>query len=259
MMVNRMLAASALALAIAAPAAAQGTQPAQNADVTGTWSMMFQTAQGAIPAQMIIKKDGDRLVGSISSDMGQAELEAAVKEKAFTVGFAMNGSGGAFNVTLNGTLDGDAMKGTFDAGGTTGEFTGTREGKESKDLSKESKEPAKEPAKEPSKESKEPAAKVDLTGTWDVQVATDSISASPTISIKQDGEKLTGTYTSAQYGNFPLTGTVKGDKFELNVAMAIEGNTLNVYLGGTIDKDSIKGNISYGDFASGTFTGARKK
>ena len=251
MMVNRMLAASALVLTVAAPVAAQGTQPAPNADVTGTWSMMFQTSQGAVPAQMIVKKDGDRLVGSISSDMGQAELEAAVKEKAFTIGFAMNGAGGAFNVSMNGTIDGDAMKGTFDAGGTTGEFTGTREGKESKDLSKES--------KEPSKESKDPAAKVDLTGTWNVQVATDSISASPTITIKQDGEKLTGTYTSAQYGNFPLTGTLKGDKFELNVPMAIEGNTLNVYLGGTIDKDSIKGNVSYGDFASGTFTGTRKK
>ena len=255
MMLNRMLAVSALVLSIAAPAAAQGTQPAQNADVTGTWSMMFQTPQGAVPAQMIVRKDGDRLVGSISSDMGQAELEAAVKDKAFTIGFAMNGASGSFNVAMNGTIDGDAMKGTFDAGGTAGEFTGTREGKESKDLSTESKESSKEPAGAP----KEPAVKADLTGAWDVQVATDSISASPTISIKQDGEKLTGTYTSAQYGDFPLTGTVKDDKFELNVPMAIEGNTLNVYLGGTIDKDTIKGNISYGDFASGTFTGTRKK
>ena len=249
---NRMLAVTALALAIAAPAVAQQAAPAaQNVDPTGTWSMTFQAPQGPVPAQMVIKKDGERFIGSIASDMGQAELEAAVKEKAITIGFAMSGSAGDFNVVMNGTIEADQIKGTFDAGGTTGEFTGTR-GKD------ETKEPAKEPAKEAGKDAA-PAAKADMTGTWNLQIATETISASPTVSIKQDGEKLTGQYISAQYGAFPLTGSVKGDTFELNIAMTIEGNSLAVYFGGTIDKDSVKGTVSYGDFAQGTFTGARKK
>jgi hypothetical protein len=244
-----MLAAAALAVSIAVPVAGQqaaAPAPAQNVDPTGTWSMTFQAPQGPVPAQMIIKKDGDRFIGSIASDMGQAELEAAVKEKAVTVGFAMSGSSGDFNVVMNGTIDGDAIKGTFDAGGTTGEFTGTR---------------AKEETKEPAKPAKDtaPPAKTDMTGTWTLQVATETISASPTVNIKQDGEKLTGQYISAQYGAFPLTGSIKDDKFELNVPMNIEGNSLAVYFGGTIDKDSVKGTVAYGDFAQGTFTGTRKK
>ena len=248
---NRMLAVTALTFAIVAPAAAQVPAPAApNVDPTGTWSMMFQAPQGPVAAQMIIKKDGDRFIGTIASEMGQAELEAAVKEKAITVGFAMSGSSGNFNVVLNGTIDGDSIKGTFDAGGTSGDFTGTRDSKDSKDSKEASKEPAKDAAA---------AANVDMTGTWNLQVATDTISASPTLNIKQDGEKLTGQYISAQYGAFPLTGSIKGDKFELNIAMSIEGNSLSVYYGGTIDKDNVKGTVNYGDFAQGTFTGSRKK
>jgi len=238
--------ACALALAVAAPAAAQ------NVDVTGTWSMMFNSAQGPVPAQMVLKKDGDRVVGSIASDMGEAALEAAVKDKAVTIGFSMQmpNGGGTLNVTMNATVDGDAMKGTFDlgGGGGGGDFTGTREGTGSKDSPKQSQEP-----------SKEPAAKVDVTGSWSVEVTTSTISASPTISLKQDGEKLTGQYVSAQYGSFPLTGTVKGDKIEFAFGMTIEGNSLTVSYAGTVDKDAMKGSVTYGDFAGGTFTASRKK
>jgi hypothetical protein len=149
--------------------------------------------------------------------------------------------GGDLGVTLNATITGDEIKGTFDAGGNGGgDFLGKRA-------------PKDQAAAEGG------AAKLDLTGAWNVQVTTDTISASPMVTLKQDGDKLTGEYESAQYGKFPLTGTVTGNKVEFGFSMAIEGNSIDVAFSGTAEGDGMKGSVSYGDFASGSFTATRKK
>ena len=57
--------------------------------------------------------------------------------------------------------------------------------------------------------------------------------------LKQDGDKITGQYHSQQYGQFPLTGTLKDGKIELTFVMAVEGNNINVRYSGTVDKDAI--------------------
>ena len=49
-----------------------------------------------------------------------------------------------------------------------------------------------------------------VTGEWAFTVETDQGGGTPTITFKQDGEKLTGKY-AGQLGNADLTGTVKGD------------------------------------------------
>jgi hypothetical protein len=236
-----------LVASVAAPVVAQGI------DVTGTWVLTFNTAQGPVAAQMILKKDGDKIFGTISSELGEAELDAAVKEKAVTVAFAMPapGGGGSMNVTLNASVDGNTIKGTYDLNGQGGgDFSGTRDAKDSKDA-KDAKDQSKEPPKD--------QPKIDVTGTWSVQVVTSAISASPTVTLKQDGEKITGQYISAQYGEFPLTGTLKGNKIDFGFSMNIEGNALNVAYSGTVDGDGMKGTVNYGDLADGTFTASRKK
>ena len=211
---------------------------AQTADPTGTWDLMFSTQQGPIAAQMVVNKQGDAYAGSISSELGQAPIEAAVKGNAMTVGFTMvTGGGDNLSVTLNATITGDELKGSFDAGGSgSGEFTGKRAPQE-----------------------KKPAAAIDVSGTWIAQITTPDISASPTIVLKQDGEKLTGEYQSAQYGSFPLEGTIKNGKIEFGFSMTIEGNSLNVSFSGTAEKDALKGDVAYGDFTQGTFTATRQK
>jgi hypothetical protein len=208
---------------IAAVLFAGGTLPvfAQDVDPTGTWDLMFSTQQGAIGAQMIISKDGTAYGGSISSELGQAPIQAAVKGNAVTVGFAMTtGGGDQLAVTMNATITGDEIKGSYDAGGSgSGEFT----------------------------------------GTWIVQVTTPDISASPTVVLKQEGEKLTGEYQSTQYGSFPIEGTIKDGKIEFGFTMNIEGNSVATSFSGTAEKDSLKGNVAYGDFAQGTFTATKKQ
>ena len=220
-------------------------------DVIGTWDVSLMTTQGqTIPSQVKLKKDGPKLVGTISSQMGEAPVEAEVKGNALTIWFNFQGQNGPMTIEMAGTVDGDKIKGTMGVGGQSGgEWVATR----AKDAA------AKETPKEPAK-AQPAAAKTDLTGTWNVTVELPNMTANPTIVLKQDGDKLTGEYTSAQYGKFPLTGTVNGTEVTFSFAMNVEGNGLNVTYTGTADKDgAFKGSVGYGDLMSGTFSAARKK
>jgi len=53
-------------------------------------------------------------------------------------------------------------------------------------------------------------AKVDVTGTWAFEVQTEAGTGTPQVTFKQDGEKLTGVYSSQLLGELELTGSVKG-------------------------------------------------
>ena len=236
------------ALLIAAPVAAQ--TPAAVAGPAGTWDATFTTGQGEIPAQLKLRKDGDKLVGTIASQMGEAPLEWEAKDKTLTIWFTFAAQNGPTPIEMVGTVDGEKVKGSFSAGGqSAGEWVATR--------AKDSAAPAAEKKDAPAAASK-PAAS--LTGDWVASVQLDSINATPGMTLKQDGEKLTGEYTSAQYGKFPLNGTVKGDDVSIWFAMSVEGTAINVTYTGKIQPDgSITGSVNFGDMMSGTFSAARKK
>jgi len=100
--------------------------------------------------------------------------------------------------------------------------------------------------------------KVDLTGKWTFDVQTDAGSGTPTVTLKQDGDKLSGHY-SGQLGEAELTGTVTGADFTFAFASEIQGTQLNVVYKGTIvSKDSLKGTLSISGLGNGTFTAKRQ-
>jgi hypothetical protein len=108
----------------------------------------------------------------------------------------------------------------------------------------------------PASQAKEVA--VDVTGTWNFQVEIGGTTGTPTMTFKQEGEKLSGRYTG-QLGEAPLTGSVKGNAIEFSFDASIEGNAIHVVYSGTVEKDSMKGTAKFGDFGDGTFTAKRKQ
>src|SRR6186997_2001399 len=78
------------------------------------------------------------------------------------------------------------------------------------------------------------AAKVDVTGKWVFNVETGAGSGTPTMTFKQDGEKLTGHY-SGQLGEADLTGTVKGQDITFKFDIDAQGTALAVTYTGTVD------------------------
>jgi hypothetical protein len=107
------------------------------------------------------------------------------------------------------------------------------------------------PAQQPSE------TRTDVSGTWAFQVEFTGGTGTPTMTFKQDGEKLTGHY-SGQLGEAPLTGTVKGNAIEFAIDVNVQGTAAHIVYSGTVDKDSMKGTVKLGDFGEATFTAKKK-
>ena len=103
-------------------------------------------------------------------------------------------------------------------------------------------------------------ARVDVTGKWQFTVQTDAGTGTPTVTLKQDGEKLTGHYSSETLGEADLTGSVKGNDVKFSFSASLQGQSVPVAYSGTLDgKDSMKGTIDIaGGMASGTFTAKKQ-
>lgn len=102
-------------------------------------------------------------------------------------------------------------------------------------------------------------AKVDLTGTWAFTVMSDAGVGTPTVTFKQDGEKLTGHYSSMLLGEADLTGTVKGQALEFTFKADLGGTVIEFKFKGTVEnKDSLKGTLD-SEAGGGTFTAKRKE
>ena len=231
---GRLLGVLVCGLAFVPPAAAQ------DADILGNWNVTVTMGQGAeTSAPLVLKKDGDQIVGTFSSPQGDQSVEATVKDKAVTIWLSVRTQNGPISVTMNGIADGDTMKGSMDFGGRgQGQWLAKRaittrtpvQGGESK---------------------------LDVTGTWSFQVETAAGSGTPTMTFKQEGEKLTGHY-SGQLGEAPLTGTVKGNDIEFAIDVDVQGTAFHIVYSGKAEKDSMKGTVKLGDIGDGTFTAKKK-
>jgi hypothetical protein len=92
----------------------------------------------------------------------------------------------------------------------------------------------------------------DVAGTWSVQVSGDAGSASQTIILKQDGNKITGSFKGPRQSG-TVDGTVDGNaiKFHVKARASLD------YVG-TVDGDSMKGTLS-GRGKTGDWTATRVK
>jgi hypothetical protein len=99
---------------------------------------------------------------------------------------------------------------------------------------------------------------VDVTGAWAFTIETANGSGTPSVTFKQDGEKLTGHYSSPVLGERDFTGTVKGSAINFVIEADIQGQAVKVTYSGTVEKDTMKGKVVLGELGEGTFTGKRK-
>lgn len=232
-----------LALAFASLTAFAAPAAAQTPDITGKWNLDVVSDQGNTSSgSVVFRKDGEKIVGTLTGPQGDMTVEATLKEKAVTIWFTVPSREGALNVTMTGTVDGDAMKGTLDIAG--------REGRREWSARRTAAGPSVGPAAVGD-------ARLDVAGTWVFAVETTAGSGTPTVTLKQDGEKLTGQYVG-QLGQAPLSGTIKGRAIEFAIDLEVQGVPLHIVYSGTADKASMKGNVTFGDVADGTFTAKKK-
>jgi hypothetical protein len=100
-------------------------------------------------------------------------------------------------------------------------------------------------------------AQVNVTGEWAFNVTTDQGGGTPTITFKQDGEKLTGKYAGT-LGAADLTGTVKGTDITFSFTVDVQGQQAPVTYKGTVEKNTMKGTLDIAGMVNGTFTATKK-
>lgn len=98
---------------------------------------------------------------------------------------------------------------------------------------------------------------VNVTGDWAFAVQTDQGGGNPTITFKQEGEKLTGKY-NGQLGQADLMGTVKGTAIHFTFTIDVQGQQAPVTYDGTVEKNTMKGKMDIGGMVNGTFTATKK-
>jgi hypothetical protein len=101
------------------------------------------------------------------------------------------------------------------------------------------------------------AADANVAGEWDLSVETGNGTGTPHMSLKQQGNAVTGMYKSATFGEAPITGTVKGNEVTLNIKVSGQGQEMTIVYTGTVDGASMKGKVSLGELGEGTFTGKK--
>ncbi|HEY0929260.1 MAG TPA: hypothetical protein VGE27_05025 [Gemmatimonas sp.] len=97
----------------------------------------------------------------------------------------------------------------------------------------------------------------DLTGNWTFAVVTENGTGTPAVTIKQQGDSLTGTYESARMGALAFKGRVKDKTFTFDVNTS--GGTTLTFKGTIVDDDHLKGDVDFGGQGGATFTGERRR
>jgi hypothetical protein len=93
-------------------------------------------------------------------------------------------------------------------------------------------------------------------GAWEITVDTPQGANASTLTLKQDGDKLTGDLTSGM-GSTPVTGTFSAGTIAITANLDLQGTTLQLGINGKVDADTISGSVKFGDFGEFPFKGKR--
>jgi hypothetical protein len=97
-----------------------------------------------------------------------------------------------------------------------------------------------------------------VAGKWNVTLQLETITGHPVILLKQDGEKLTGTY-EGRYGQSDLKGSIKEKDIEFSVTFVAEGMQTQGVFAGKVNGDTMGGDVAYEGAGDGTWSAARVK
>lgn len=112
-------------------------------------------------------------------------------------------------------------------------------------------------AQEAPKQDAQPAA-VNVTGVWDMSVETPNGTIDNVATLKQEGEKLTGTLAS-QMGEIAMEGTVVGNeiKWVLNIDMG--GQQVAIAFAGKVDGETMAGVFEMGGMGTAAWNAKKRK
>ncbi|MBX9789210.1 MAG: hypothetical protein K2Y37_09875 [Pirellulales bacterium] len=199
-------------------------------DLTGTWLLVATSEGGVFEPKLHLKHDGETLEGKYEWN---EDVTAEIKdgkivdgEITFTVTHDFNGE--EIVVKYKVKLDGEKLAGSadYDLAGQTG--TAEIEGSRGKP--------------------------VKVAGTWNITIAGENGETYETVAkLTQEGDALSGTYEGPAGEAKISDAKLEGNKLSFAVARERDGQKLVLNYKGTLDGDTMKGEVEF-DFGGETRT-----
>jgi hypothetical protein len=213
-------------------ATAQAEKPV---DAAGQWAMTVETPAGNFTSTLKLERKVDQLTGvSVGQDGKETklnDLKLAGKTLTFTEDVTHEGTD--YHLVYTGTIEGDAIKGTFETVGQTMTWSAKRA-------------------------ASTPAIPVSAAGTWKITVQTPNGPRERTLVLKQEGSQLSGTITGPMDQVSTLQdASLKGKELRFTISFDRNGQTVQRTFVAAVDGDSLTGGIEGGDQRI-TFTGKRE-
>jgi hypothetical protein len=96
-------------------------------------------------------------------------------------------------------------------------------------------------------------AQTTVAGDWDLTIQSPTGTRTVPLTLKQDGEKVTGMFKGPQ-GELPVEGTLVGDELKFAFAIPIQGQSLDISMTGKVAGEAVSGTAQFGGFGEGPFT-----
>jgi hypothetical protein len=98
----------------------------------------------------------------------------------------------------------------------------------------------------------------DVSGIWNLRVESPQGTANPIITLKQDGEKISGVY-EGRLGEARLEGKINGRSLRFTVSLKFQDQPILVKYTGTVEGDAMQGSVEFGDAGSGRWSAKRRR
>ena len=233
-------------LALAVVAAAPMTAVAQT-DFSGDWLVTIESPQGPTTIDLTMKQTGEALTGTVTSPMGSVDFKGKVLKDALNVTYAMNFQGNSIEITMTGTIAGDAITGNVDFGGLGAvPWTAKRKTTSAAPASR-----ATSAAPDPTE-----AGGGEISGKWDITLNMGANQMPGSAMFTQAGDKVTGTLISLA-GSVPVSGTMTGKTLKLEFNVPTQQGDIPVTMTGDLGPDGFTGKASLAGIGDADWTGKR--
>ena len=210
-------------------------------DPAGTWHWVQDYGQGAVENWLVLKVDGDKLMGNYASSENQHPItEGKVKDGKFSFKLELTNedNGKPISVQCDGRVSGQELKATsavtYKGETTTFDWKAAR-------------------TAEPS----------DVVGTWALKLEAEGREFTPRLVVKLKDETLSAQYVTGEYGTFDAKEiSLKKGKLLFTVQAESGQGKLDLKYEGLLSGNEIKGQLNYDvGSASGKaeFSGKRTK
>jgi hypothetical protein len=102
------------------------------------------------------------------------------------------------------------------------------------------------------------AQAANVSGAWKMAIQSDAGPSEASMTLKQEGTKITGDLTSDQ-GTVPLDGTFADNKLKMTISIDAGGQALVITMNAALEKDTLKGDLDLGGLGTATWTATRAK